>query len=114
MKITLNNFSKNPIDALRTCGYRYDGPDEKTGELRFFRAFSSNPFPRFHIYAAINKSNKQFNATIHLDQKKPVYEGTAAHSGEYEGPLIEKEVERIQLLLGKAASLEPKIESPDF
>ena len=36
---------------------------------------------------------------LHLDQKKPSYSGSSAHSGEYDGEIIEKEVERIKGIL---------------
>jgi len=34
-----------------------------------------------------------------LDQKKPIYQGTPAHSGEYEGKVVEEETERIKQIL---------------
>ena len=37
---------------------------------------------------------------LHLDQKKPTYEWHIAHSGEYDGELVEKEIERIKKILG--------------
>ena len=33
---------------------------------------------------------------LHLDQKAPVYEGAAAHSGEYEGEVVSREAERLK------------------
>ncbi|MCH7552279.1 hypothetical protein IIB49_02720, partial [Patescibacteria group bacterium] len=54
-------------------------------------------YPRFHIYAKEQEDTASLN--IHLDQKQPSYEGSSAHSGEYEGSLIEQEVERIQSLV---------------
>ena len=36
---------------------------------------------------------------LHLDQKKPTYEGHVAHSGEYDGELVEEEAERIRRIL---------------
>jgi hypothetical protein len=32
---------------------------------------------------------------LHLDQKKPQYKGTRAHNGEYDGPIVEREITRI-------------------
>jgi len=33
--------------------------------------------------------------TLHLDEKKPSYEGFTAHAGQYDGPLIETERDRL-------------------
>ena len=33
---------------------------------------------------------------LHLDQKRPIYEGVTAHSGEYDGEVIEREAERVK------------------
>ena len=35
--------------------------------------------------------NNYFEVSLHLDQKKPIYIGSPAHSGEYEGELVENE-----------------------
>ena len=32
---------------------------------------------------------------LHLDQKKPQYKGARAHNGEYDGPVVEREIARI-------------------
>ena len=37
----------------------------------------------------------KFIFSLHLDQKKPIYEGTHAHNGEYFGPVVETEADRI-------------------
>ena len=34
---------------------------------------------------------------LHLDQKEASYSGTSAHGGEYKGPLVEREMQRIAL-----------------
>ena len=38
---------------------------------------------------------------LHLDQKRPVYRGTSAHGGEYEGEVVEQEAARIISILKK-------------
>lgn len=69
------------------------------------------PYPRFHIYIAASdggeprpeESGREESGywvfKLHLDQKKPSYSGSAAHSGEYEGPTVETEAERIKQIL---------------
>ena len=39
---------------------------------------------------------------LHLDQKKPIYEGAPAHAGEYDSELVQKEAERIKQILQNA------------
>lgn len=96
MRFEINNFTGNLTDSMRSAGYHYDGQDPKTGELRFYRSLSSGLYPRFHIYGVFDKANKKLSLNLHLDQKAPVYKGAAAHGGEYEGPIIEKEAERLK------------------
>ena len=99
MKLEISNFSGNLPDSFRSLGYRYDGPDLKTKELRFYKSVSGGLFPRFHVYCVWDQKNKKVSVSLHLDQKAPVYEGATAHGGDYEGPVIEKEGQRIKTAL---------------
>jgi hypothetical protein len=105
MKLEFKDFTKNLTDAMRSAGYHYDGQDQKTGELRFYRSLSSGLYPRFHIYGTLEKAAKKLTLNLHLDQKAPVYKGSTAHGGDYEGPVIEKEAERIRQFLGAGPKL---------
>lgn len=96
MKIVIEQFDKNPVESFRQCGYRYDGSQEKTREMVFSKSLGPNPYPRFHVYSILDRKTKIFNLNLHLDQKKPVYEGASAHAGEYEGKLIEEEAKKIK------------------
>lgn len=92
-------------ELMRRAGYRFDHRDRKTGELSFSRKlFAGRKFPRFHAYVA-DKSD-HWLSKIHLDQKPHSYEGKSAHLGEYEGPALEKEVDRIKRVLDKQNKLE--------
>ena len=53
----------------------------------------------FHIY--LEEDDPDLILNLHLDQKRPSYEGATAHSGEYEGKIIEDEIERIKQILKK-------------
>ncbi len=77
---------------MRRAGYR---PLRYTpqGELNCVRPLGG-PYPRFHIYVKGDKDIITFN--IHLDQKKPIYEGVTAHSGDYDGEVVKDEVQRIK------------------
>ena len=82
---------------MRKIGYHFQRKDKEQQELIFVRP--SKGYPRFHIY--LKKDDEDLIFNLHLDQKKPIYKGTAAHAGEYEGEAVEKESERIKEILQK-------------
>lgn len=79
---------------MRRTGYHFQQEAHEKSELVFIRALRRGNYPRFHIYLKIEGNDLIFN--LHLDQKQPSYKGTTAHSGEYNGELVEKEAERIR------------------
>lgn len=81
---------------MRKAGYHFLKKDEAKSELIFVRP--PRGYPRFHIYLKVE--NKSLILNLHLDQKKPIYKGTTAHSGEYDGELVKKETERIKIKYG--------------
>ncbi len=85
---------------MRQCGYFF--VREEKGELAFARALGSSGsgYPRFHAYINMEKFPRETVINLHLDQKKPIYKGATAHSGEYDGEIVEKEAERIKKILG--------------
>lgn len=80
---------------MRDLGYHFQGQDEKTRELGFARPKSG--YPRLHLFAKVE--NDGLLISLHLDQKKPVYDGATAHSGDYDGPVVENEMARIKQYL---------------
>ena len=91
---------------MRRAGYTPEGTDEKTGEWRFSRYLgygSRLRYPRFHLYCSMKPQERAALCNLHIDQKQPSYSGVSAHSGEYEGELVEAEVRRIRQLLEKEA-----------
>ncbi|MBI2989656.1 MAG: hypothetical protein HYY51_00500 [Candidatus Magasanikbacteria bacterium] len=80
---------------FKTCGYHQT--KNIKSELSYVRALSASGYPRFHCYTA--PAEKGFAANLHLDQKKPSYGEHTAHSGEYEGPVLEAEARRITQVL---------------
>jgi len=93
MKFSLENKSNQNVSLLlRRAGYRYQ--KLKGRELIFFRPLSQEYYPHFHLYL-IEEEDKLF-FSLHLDQKRPSYKGSSAHSGEYGGELVEKEAQRIK------------------
>ena len=95
MKILIENKNETVVTLARKIGYRPMGVDEK-GEYNLVRPLSRD-YPRFHIY--VKKEGDTFYINLHLDQKQPSYKGSSAHSGEYEGELVEREAERIKNIL---------------
>ena len=89
MKIHIfkKDLRKNLHNFLRECGY---APFHNS----FVRVLSATGYPRFHLY--INETSEQYILNLHLDQRRPSYGKETAHSGEYDGEIIEKEVVRIK------------------
>lgn len=92
------NFSKsvigNAATFIRRCGYG-EYYDKKLGKVSYMkRARIQDMFPRFHVY--IEEVSDEVVFDLHLDQKRPSYEGSSMHSGEYEGGAVEREAGRIR------------------
>ncbi len=83
MILNFDQPKDSPLNVLRRSGYAFLRKEERTGEMSFVKRVSNGDYPRFHVYAKQDeKGNVQIN--LHLDQKKASYEGSTAHSGEYE------------------------------
>lgn len=93
MRWSINAHTHPLGDLLRRAGYA-PYRDRNSAEPSFVRRLSMGEFPRFHMYATEERGEIAFN--LHLDQKRPSYEGSHAHAGEYEGPLLEEERTRLQ------------------
>lgn len=94
MKIKIKNNNADIVKLIKRCGYA-EFKDRQTGQISFTHRLGLYFYPRFHLY--INQeADNEIILTLHLDQKKPSYEGCPAHSGEYEGELVEKEAQRIK------------------
>ena len=93
MKSIINGpFRNNIYNLMRDAGYHFQYEDAKTKELSFSRPKSG--FPRFHLF--IKTMGNDLSLSLHLDQKKPVYEGTTAHSGDYDEPAVNTEMARLK------------------
>jgi len=95
-------ISKNDVsDAehfIRRCGYGRVS-DRRSGQTSYAKRLHRDLYPRFHVYIKEEKDGWILN--LHLDQRAPIYAGVTAHSGEYEGEVVEKEAERIKSFLLK-------------
>ena len=99
MKIILEKLEIMPEIVMRECGYHLIENYRKGNEKSYARSLEFNQYPRLHIY--YYKTQQGLEINIHLDMKKPSYEGEIAHSGEYKGEIVEKEAERIKNIAGK-------------
>lgn len=91
MKIMIN--TPDPEKLIRRCGYG-KLEDRRSGQTSYVRRLSGLFYPRFHVYILKEGDNFVFN--LHLDQKRPIYKGVTAHSGEYDGEVVEREAARIK------------------
>src|SRR3989338_517059 len=98
MKISINNPSTHARNLLRRLGYALY--QSREGEISYVRRLHGYDYPRFHIYVNREEPGILIELTLHLDEKKPSYEGFTAHSGQYDGPLVEQERDRLLGLMG--------------
>jgi hypothetical protein len=95
MKFVFKSKNVNILDLLRKAGYSYRGVVE--GDMSFIKRAGRDEYPHYHIYVKIEGENIVVN--MHFDQKKPSYHGVSAHSADYDGELVEKEIERIKEII---------------
>jgi hypothetical protein len=93
MEFEIKNIQENVADVARKIGYIIIDSKEYN-EYNMVRRLDFNNYPRFHIY--LKHAGNRFIFSLHLDQKQPSYAGSHAHSGEYEGPVVREEVDRIK------------------
>jgi len=96
MEFTIKNIKDNIVEVARKIGYIIIDTRENN-EYNMVRKINFDNYPRFHIYA--KHAGDRLIINLHLDQKRPIYKGTHAHSGEYEGPVVENEADRIREVL---------------
>jgi len=92
MKFLIDNNKYNILALTRHLGYH-----PHKNQQSFSRRLNSGQFPRFHIY--IKQSSQGLEFSLHLDQKGACYEEQVAHSGDYDGQVLEEEKVRIINLL---------------
>lgn len=112
MKVRINKSDLSGlsiIQFMRQLGY-YSLPNRFNNDISFVRRLSRDFYPRFHIY--IKNETDEYIFNLHLDQKKASYVGQKAHSGEYDGDLVENEARRIKSsLLNSNNNFDLKAES---
>jgi hypothetical protein len=103
MKLTVNlkQLGAAPEIWLRSVGYVFI-TERESGQESFARRLTRDFYPRFHIYftRATGKNGEELiTFNLHLDQKRPGYEGYSRHNAEYDGEVVEREIARLQSLI---------------
>ncbi len=103
MKIEVNKkvLSLNPDQFLRRAGYAFIRDTVRDKES-YVRRLTRDFYPRLHMYFEDLPDRVVFD--LHLDQKQASYSGSHMHNAEYEGPVVEEEINRIKNLLREMAS----------
>ncbi len=96
MDFTIQNIKENVVNVARAISYLIIDTNPN-GEYNLVRKLTGQNYPRFHIY--LRQQGDRLIFSLHLDQKKPSYAGSHAHSGEYDGSLVQDEADRIRELL---------------
>ncbi|HBA37001.1 TPA: hypothetical protein DCZ15_03970 [Candidatus Falkowbacteria bacterium] len=99
--VTKQQLGEAPEMWLRRAGYAFI-PEREDGERSFARRLTRDFYPRFHIYFKESRNNaggEQVVFNLHLDQKRPGYEGFSRHNAEYDGEVVAGEVARLQALV---------------
>jgi hypothetical protein len=88
-------LAENARNSMRRLGYgEHVGHG---GQLSYVRRLTSSEYPHYHAYVEDRDGGIQVN--LHLDQKPANLGSGAMHSGEYDGPLVVKEMERVRGLI---------------
>ncbi len=94
MNFAIKGSKENIMSLMRGTGYHFQREDKESSEFVFVKPLARGGFPRFHLYLKKKDNNLIFN--LHLDQKRPIYKGAAAHSGEYSGDIIKEEIKKLK------------------
>ncbi len=102
MQIAVNKkkLGEEPEMWLRRAGYAYL-PARGNEPASFARRLGREFYPRFPVYfteAADTSGQTIVKFNLHLDQKRPGYEGYSRHNAEYEGERVEQEAARLSRL----------------
>ena len=100
LKVNKKQLGEAPEMWLRRAGYTFI-PEREDGQASFARRLTRDFYPRFHVYFVESPESGETYLTfnLHLDQKRPGYQGFSRHNAEYDGEVVENEMERLKSLL---------------
>lgn len=99
MKIKIEKPTTDFKKVIQRCGYR-EIFDRRSGQTSFVHRAGIYFYPRFHLYLE-KETADEIILNLHLDQKRPSYQGCHAHSAEYDSDVVKKEVERVKNFIEK-------------
>jgi hypothetical protein len=111
MKIIISGPKDNPRTLIRRAGYG-EHYDNRSGQISYVRRLDRNIFPKFHVY--LDERQDGVEISLHIDQKQPSYGAGHMHSGDYEGPRVEQELERIKQVFENASANTSPQPSPNI
>jgi hypothetical protein len=80
-------------EVMQRFGYAHI-VSHHTGKDSYAKRVYGDHYPRYHCY--IKEQNGQVIFSLHVDQKQTSYAGSRAHNGEYDGPLVENEINNLK------------------
>lgn len=83
--------------VARLAGYGLIN-DYRRDKQSFVRHFGRGLYPRFHLYISEDREGRVI-FDLHLDQKSASYEGSHMHNAEYDGEMVEAEINRLKVLI---------------
>ena len=95
MQLIVNKEQLNasPDYFLRRAGYGYIR-DRRTGHDSYVRRFTTDFYPRLHMY--FEERGEQIIFNLHLDQKQASYAGAHTHNADYDGEVVGREIGRLK------------------
>lgn len=107
--IERNKLSSSPEQVLRRAGYGFIRDSVRDKES-YVRRLGNYHYPRLHMYIKTEGGKVVFD--LHLDQKQASYSGSHMHNAEYEGPVVEAEIDRIREFIFSFPSSDDRPSSP--
>jgi hypothetical protein len=98
-KSRLTNF--NADEFLRRAGFAYIYDNVKK-HGSYVKRLSKEYYPRLHVYVMEKTDTEGRNLIViemHLDQKRASYSGVKMHSAEYDGEVVEAEINNLKNLM---------------
>lgn len=98
-KSRLTNF--NAGEFLRQAGFAYIY-DKLKEHGSYVKRLTRDYYPRLHVYVMEKKDQSGRELIViemHLDQKKASYTGVKMHNAEYDGEVVEAEIENLKNLM---------------
>lgn len=99
MKLAINGVVKINITVLMNRAGYHHHLDRRSRQSSYVRRLGNLLYPRFHLY--INQETKQIILKLHLDEKKPSYQGSNRHSGQYDSDLVKEELKRVAIIISQ-------------